>query len=85
MLTTSQKEQYADKGLEAVEKALQIKGDYIDAIIYKNLLFRVKASVATNSRVAQQYLDQANALRDQATNLRKQALAEGGAAATPGS
>jgi tetratricopeptide (TPR) repeat protein len=85
MLTAAQKEQYADKGLEAVEKALAIKADYIDALIYKNLLFRVKASVATNSRTAQQYLDQANALRDQATNLRKQALAAGGTAATPGS
>jgi hypothetical protein len=33
--------------------------------------------VAENSRVAQEYLDQASALRDQATELRKQALASG--------
>lgn len=81
-LTAPQKEQYADKGLEAVDKALALKPDYVEAIVYKNLLFRVKASTASSSRVAQQYLDQANALRDRATELRKAALAAG-AAATP--
>jgi tetratricopeptide (TPR) repeat protein len=82
-LTNPQKEQYADKGLEAVDKALLIKPDFIDAIVYKNLLFRVKAQVAPNIRAAQQYLDQANALRDRATELRKQALQAGGTGATP--
>ncbi len=84
MLTPAQKEQYADKGLDAVDKALALKPDYIEAIIYKGLLFRVKASVATSTRVAQQFLEQANALRDQATELRKQALAAG-TEATPAS
>jgi tetratricopeptide (TPR) repeat protein len=74
-ITMQQKDQYADKGLEAVDKALTLKPDYIEAIVYKNLLFRVKAGAAPNVRVAQQYLDQANALRDRATELRKQALA----------
>jgi len=83
-LTNPQKEQYADKGLEAVDKALNLKPDYVEAIVYKNLLFRVKAQVAPNIRVAQQYLDQANLLRDRATELRKQALAAGGAAPTAG-
>lgn len=77
-LTGAQKDQYADKGLEAVDKALALKPDYVDAIVYKNLLFRVKAAVAPNVRVAQQYLDQANALRDRATELRKAALVTGG-------
>jgi tetratricopeptide (TPR) repeat protein len=86
MLTGAQKDQYADKGLEAIDKALSLKADYIEAIIYKNLLYRVKASVAPNSRQAQQFLDQANALRDQATELRKAALnaqAESGPLAQP--
>jgi tetratricopeptide (TPR) repeat protein len=77
MLTTEQKEQYADKGIEAIDKALKIKPDYIDGLVYKNLLLRVKASVSSNPRLAQTYLDQANALRDQATELRKQALVAG--------
>jgi tetratricopeptide (TPR) repeat protein len=77
-LTPQQKDLYADKGLEAVDKALALKPDYVEAIVYKNLLFRVKASVAPSSRVAQQYLDQANALRDRATELRKAALQAGG-------
>jgi tetratricopeptide (TPR) repeat protein len=83
MLGTEQKEQYADKGVEAIDKALKIKPDYIEGLVYKNLLLRVKASVATNPRLAQQYLDQANLLRDQATELRKQALTAGKDAQTP--
>jgi len=77
MLTVEQKEQYADKGIEAIDKALKIKPDYIDGLVYKNLLLRVKASVSSNPRLAQTYLDQANALRDRATELRKQALVSG--------
>jgi len=37
MLTDQQKDAYADKGLEAVGRALELKRDYIDAIVYKGL------------------------------------------------
>jgi tetratricopeptide (TPR) repeat protein len=77
MISATQKEQYADKGLEAIDKALSLKPDYIDAIVYKGLLYRVKASTAQSTRVAQEFLDKASALRDQATELRKQALSAG--------
>ena len=73
-LTAEQKDMYADKGIEAVDKALKIKPDYIEGLIYKNLLLRVKAMSTSNPRLAQQYLDQANMLRDQATELKKQML-----------
>src|SRR5262245_29317250 len=48
LLDDKSKEQYADKGMEAVGKALAIKPDYFEAVIYKGLLFRVKATVARN-------------------------------------
>ena len=48
LITDEQKQQYAEKGMEAVDKALEIKPDYFDAIIYKGLLYRVMASVARN-------------------------------------
>jgi tetratricopeptide (TPR) repeat protein len=76
-LTAEQKDMYADKGIEAVDKALKIKPDYIEGLIYKNLLLRVKAMATSNPRLAQQYLDQANMLRDQATELKKQLLTAG--------
>lgn len=89
LLDDVQKEAYADKGLEAVDKALSMKPDYVDAIIYKGLLYRVKALVAKNPRLRQQYLDQAQTLQKQGLELKKQqAEAEAAAAAAappPGS
>ena len=72
LLTDPQKDQYADKGLEAVDKALAIKPDYVDGLVYKGLLLRVKAQVSTNPRLRQQYLDQAQTLAKQAKELRLQ-------------
>lgn len=86
LLDDAQKEAYADKGLEAVDKALSMKPDYVDAIIYKGLLYRVKALVAKNPRLRQQYLDQAQTLQKQGLELKKvqaEAEAAAAAAATP--
>lgn len=87
-LQNAQKDVYADKGLEAIEKALTIKPDHVDALVYKGLLFRVKALVASNPRTAQQYIDQAETLKNQAVALRKEqqqasAAPKAGAAAEP--
>jgi tetratricopeptide (TPR) repeat protein len=86
LLDDAQKEAYTDKGLEFVDKALSIKPDYVDAIIYKGLLYRVKALVAKNPKLRQQYLDQAQTLQKQGLELKKQqaeAEAAAAAAATP--
>jgi tetratricopeptide (TPR) repeat protein len=83
LLDDAQKEAYTDKGLESVDKALSLKPDYVDAIIYKGLLYRVKALVAKNPKLRQQYLDQAQTLQKQGLELKKQqAQAEAAAAAT---
>jgi len=81
LLTTEQRDQYANKGIEAIDKALQIKPDYIEGLVFKNLLLRVKAMATTNAKLAQTYLDEANLLRDRATELKKQALVGGNAEA----
>jgi tetratricopeptide (TPR) repeat protein len=83
VLSDEQKNQYADKGLEAVDKALALKPEYFEAVIYKNLLFRVKASVTKDPRLKQQYIDQALALQKQGLELKKQ-QAEAAAAAAAG-
>ena len=82
LLTDEQKEQYADKGLEMVDKALSMKPDYFEAVIFKGLLYRVKANVAKNPQLKQQYLEQALALQKQGLDMKKQA-AEAEAAASP--
>jgi tetratricopeptide (TPR) repeat protein len=83
LLGDVEKETYADKGLLAVDKALSCRPDYWEAIITKGLLYRVKASNAKNPKARQAFLEQAQTLQKQATELRKdqQAAAGGGAAA----
>jgi uncharacterized membrane protein YccC len=73
--------------MEAVDKALELKPDYFDAVIYKGLLYRVLASVAKDPRQRAQYLDQAQTLQKMGLELRKQQqaaeAAAAGAAASP--
>jgi protein O-GlcNAc transferase len=85
LLADPQKNDYADKGLEQVDKALEMKPDYWEAIITKGLLYRVKAQVARNPKERQQLLDQAQTLQKQAMELRKeQQAAQAGTAAATG-
>lgn len=72
LLDDKKKDEYAEKGLEAVGKALEIKPDYFEAVIYKGLLYRVKAAVARNPAMRMQYLNEANDLQKQGLELKKQ-------------
>jgi hypothetical protein len=80
-LNDTQKNEYADLGIEAVDKALTIQPDYWEAIISKGLLYRVKAQVAPNRAERKKYLEQAQILQKQALELRKEQQAEAAAAA----
>jgi tetratricopeptide (TPR) repeat protein len=83
LINDQQKDEYADKGLESVDKALAIKPDYVDGLVYKGLLLRVKAQVAKNERLRQQYLDQAQTLAKQAKELRLQQAEQAAPAPAP--
>jgi tetratricopeptide (TPR) repeat protein len=65
------KDAFADKGIATVDKALQMKPDYWEAIIAKGLLYRVKAQVAPSPKARKEYLDTAVLLQKQAMELRK--------------
>ena len=79
LVTEAQKATYSDKGMEAVEKALEIKPDYWEAIVYKGLLYRVKAQIAKNPKERAQFLEQAAALTKRAMDLKKAQQAENAA------
>jgi tetratricopeptide (TPR) repeat protein len=81
LLPDATKADYVEKGLTQINKALEIKPDYWEAIIYKGLLYRVKAQLARNPKDRQQLLEQAATLQKQAMELRKEAQAAQGAAA----
>jgi tetratricopeptide (TPR) repeat protein len=79
LVTEVQKETYTEKGLEAVEKALEIKPDYWEAIVYKGLLYRVKAQISKNPKERAQFLEQAAALTKRAMDIKKTQQADNAA------
>lgn len=84
LLSDQTKNEYADKGLVAVDNALKTKPDYWEAIVSKGLLYRVKAQFAKNPADRKKFLDQAQLLQKQAMELRKeQQAAQAGEAAPP--
>jgi tetratricopeptide (TPR) repeat protein len=78
-VTEAQKAAYAEKGMEAAEKAVEIKPDYWEAIIYKGLLYRVKAQIAKNPKERAEFLEQAASLQKRAMDLKKSQQAENAA------
>lgn len=67
---------YIQRGLEASDKAIAIKGDYVDAMVMKNLLLRQQALVEKSPARQQELLKEANALRDKAIETRNRLQGE---------
>jgi tetratricopeptide (TPR) repeat protein len=63
-----------DAGLEATQKALQLKPEYFDALTYINLLYREKAKVETDPAKQQEDIATADKYREQALELRKKTM-----------
>ncbi|MBI3492184.1 MAG: hypothetical protein HY047_10450 [Acidobacteria bacterium] len=74
-LKEAEKKAYVQKGVEAVDRALQIKADYMEALVYKNLLLRLEANMEKDVTKQQALLKQADQLRDKAEELRKKKAA----------
>ncbi|MBS1816442.1 MAG: tetratricopeptide repeat protein [Acidobacteria bacterium] len=72
-LTEAQKKEYITKGLEAVDKAISLKSDYVEAITFRGLLLRLQANVEKDPSKQQALLKEATALSDKANELRKKA------------
>ena len=70
-LTEVQKRDYAQKGLESVEKALALNPDYVDAVAYKGLLLRNQAAIEKDAARQKQMLTEANQLQERAAGLKK--------------
>ena len=74
-LTEGQKRDFANKGLQAVDHALQIKPDYVDALVYKGLTLRLQATLEKDHDKAMTLVKQAEELSNKANTLRKQKAA----------
>jgi tetratricopeptide (TPR) repeat protein len=74
-LSAAEKTKYTLAGIAAVDKALAINADYMDALVYKNLLLRQQALTEKNVARQQSLLKEADALRNRAEEIRKQKAA----------
>ncbi len=83
----AQQADYLNKGMEAVDKALELRPDYFEALTYKNLILRQQASKVEKSPAKQQeLLRQADEFQKKAIdvrNLQTKGTGAGAAAAAP--
>ncbi len=70
-LTEKEKKAFVDKGEASVDKALKLKSDYVEAIVYKGLLLRLQATLEKEPARQQALLKEAEALSAKAADLRK--------------
>ena len=70
-LTDNQKRQYVQKGLEATDRAIGVKADYVEALVFKGLLLRLQANLEKDPGKQQALIKEAIALRDKAEDIRK--------------
>ncbi|HZB25808.1 MAG TPA: M56 family metallopeptidase [Vicinamibacterales bacterium] len=70
-LGESQKAHYVQQGLDAATRALALDSDYLEALIYKNLLLRSKAQMTPDLIENRRLVVEADALRARAMELRK--------------
>jgi tetratricopeptide (TPR) repeat protein len=70
-LPDAEKRKFVQSGVDAVDKAIELKNDYMEALVYKNLLLRLQANLEKDQAKQQALLKEADRLRDQAQELRK--------------
>jgi tetratricopeptide (TPR) repeat protein len=70
-LTGVEKREMVMKGLESVERAIGSKPDYVEALVYKNLLLRLQANLEPDPLRRDQLIREADETRDYAQQLRR--------------
>ena len=70
-LNDATRHEYINSGMEAVNKAISIKPDYMEAIVYKGLLLRLEAIMEKDRRRQADLIKEADGLRDRAKALQK--------------
>jgi tetratricopeptide (TPR) repeat protein len=73
-----------DEGLAALNKSVELKPDYFEAVSYINLLYREKAKMEADPAKKQEYVDTANKYLQQALEMRKAAQEKAKAEAASG-
>jgi tetratricopeptide (TPR) repeat protein len=74
-LRDAEKKDYVLKGIASVDRALKIKPDYAEGMVYKGLLLRLQANLEKDPAKQQQLIKDAIGLHDKAEELRKKKAA----------
>ena len=69
-LSDAQKTTYAESGLVAVDKALALNQDYMEALVFKNLFLRLQANLDSSPARQQALLAEADEIAARAEELR---------------
>lgn len=69
--TPEQKLTSVNKGIAAEDRALAINPDYVEALVYKNILLRIKAHLSADPFEQKRLIDEADALRTRAMSLQR--------------
>ncbi|MDO8836871.1 MAG: M56 family metallopeptidase, partial [Vicinamibacterales bacterium] len=71
-LSVDEKRALVEGGLQYADEALKLKRDYLEALTYKNLLLRLKATTVGDAAEQERLIAQADRLRDEALRLKQQ-------------
>jgi tetratricopeptide (TPR) repeat protein len=84
-LSDGEKMKFVQMGLQSIDKAIMLNQQYMEALVYKNLLLRVQANLERNPARQQALLKEAEQLSNRAEEIRKRNAGGGrGAAGTSG-
>jgi TonB family protein len=70
-VTATDKAMYLQRGLGAEQRALDINPDFLEALVYRNILLRVQANMETDPAKQQALIAEADGLRNRALELQK--------------
>ena len=70
-LNGQQQQDYIVLGLTELDKALELRTDYMEALVYKNILLRMQANRSKDVTQREQLIAEADRLRNQARELQK--------------
>ncbi|MCC7416441.1 MAG: tetratricopeptide repeat protein [Acidobacteria bacterium] len=70
-LSSEQKMENVQKGLSSIDKAISLRPEYMEALVYKGLLLRTQANLEKDPDKQQALLKEAETLHDQAEEIRR--------------
>jgi TonB family protein len=70
-LTPDQSMTYVKAGIASTEKALAVAPDFVEALVYKNILLRMQANMTADPATKQALVAEADVLRNRAIELQK--------------